>query len=65
MFDSPGKIIVIIACAAVALILLRGIGTFGLGSDDSGKQANKMMRYRIYAQFVAVAIIAALVYTRK
>ncbi len=64
MFDDPMNLIVAVAVLIVALILLWGIGTFGLGKD-TGKQSNKIMRYRIYAQAVAVAIIAAVFYLRK
>jgi cytochrome oxidase assembly protein ShyY1 len=65
MFNDPFKFIILIAVVAVALILMWGLGTFGVGKADSGKQSNKIMRYRIYAQAVAVALIAAAVYLRK
>lgn len=64
MFNDPVNILILIAVAAVGIILMWGIGTFGVGKDN-GKQANKIMRYRIYAQGFAVALIAAVFYLRK
>lgn len=65
MLNDPFNMLVIGACCVVAIILLWGIGTFAVGDENRGKQSNKIMRYRIYAQAVAVATIAALVYLRK
>jgi len=45
-------------------ILLLGIGTFGKGGDFNRKHANRIMRYRIGAQAVAVALILLYVYLR-
>jgi len=41
-----------------------GIGTFGKGGDFNKKYANKIMRWRIGAQAVAVALILLFVYLR-
>lgn len=46
-------------------ILLYGIAGFGKGGDFNKKQANKVMRWRIIAQFVAVLIILLFVYLRR
>jgi hypothetical protein len=48
--------------AAVAVILMIGIGGFGRGGEFNRKYANKLMQLRIAAQFVAVIIILAFVY---
>lgn len=62
MFNDPLFILVVLAMAAVAIILLIGIGGFGRGGDFNRKYANKLMRMRIAAQFVAVVLILAFVY---
>ncbi len=57
MFADPLFILVVIAVLIVAGILLFGIGTFGKGGDFNRKHANRIMRWRIGAQFVAVVLI--------
>ena len=64
MADDPLFILVVIACLAVAAILLFGIGTFGKGGEFNRKYANKIMRWRIGAQFVAVLLLLAFVFFR-
>ena len=64
MLDDPLFIIVAIAVLIVLAILLTGIGGFAKGGDFNRKHANRIMRYRIYAQFVAVALILLFVYLR-
>lgn len=64
LFNDPWNIAIMVAVVAVAIILMWGLGTFGFGSD-TGKQSNKIMRYRIYAQGFAVALIAILFYFKK
>mgnify|MGYP000202116026 CR=1 FL=1 len=45
------------ACLVVLAILLFGIGTFAKGGEFNRRNANKIMRWRLGAQFVAVVII--------
>lgn len=61
---DPLFIVVAIACLIVLGILLTGVGGFAKGGDFNRKHANRIMRYRIYAQFVAVALILLFVYLR-
>jgi hypothetical protein len=61
---DPLFIVVAIACLVVLGILLTGVGGFAKGGDFNRKHANKIMRYRIYAQFVAVALILLFVFLR-
>ncbi|WP_342069982.1 twin transmembrane helix small protein [Yoonia algicola] len=49
---------------AVLGILMWGIGSFGKGGDYNRKHANKIMRWRIGAQFFAVVMILIFVYLR-
>lgn len=65
MLNDPLFLIVAVACLVVAAILAMGISTFGKGGEDNGKRANKFMRWRIYAQFVAVGLILLFVYMRQ
>ena len=64
MRDDPLFFLVIIAVLIVACILLFGIGTFGKGGEFNKKYANKIMRWRIGAQFVAVVLILFYVWMR-
>jgi hypothetical protein len=64
MFNDPLFVVVVLAMATVAIIMLIGIGGFGRGGDFNRKHANKIMRMRIIAQFVAVLLILAFVYFR-
>ena len=57
MFQDPLFIIVAIAVLAVVVILMIGIGGFAKGGDFNRKHANRIMRYRIMAQAVAVVLI--------
>ena len=65
MANDPLFWIVAIAALAVLGILLFGIGTFGKGGEFNRKYANKIMRWRIGAQFVAVVLIIAFAYLRS
>lgn len=67
MLDDPLFLVVALACGAVAVILFLGIGTFGFGKEsvENSKRANKFMRWRIIAQFIAVVLILLFVYIRR
>lgn len=62
MAGDPLFILVVLSMAAVAVILMIGIGGFGRGGEFNRKYANKLMQLRVAAQFVAVIIILAFVY---
>ncbi len=65
MASDPLFWLVAAAVLFVLLILLLGIGGFGKGGEFNRKNANKIMRWRIGAQFVAVALILLFVYLRQ
>jgi len=65
MLQDPLFIVVALAALAVLAILMFGIGTFARGGDFNRKHANRIMRYRIAAQAVAVALILVFVYFRR
>ena len=60
MFNDPLFYLLVICCLAVVAILATGIGGFARGGDFNRKHGNRMMRWRIYAQ--AVAIVVFLIY---
>ncbi|MEE4121319.1 MAG: twin transmembrane helix small protein [Paracoccaceae bacterium] len=64
MSSDPVFILAAIATAAVAVILLIGIGGFARGGEFNKKHANKVMRWRIGAQAVAVVLILLVIYLR-
>ncbi|MEN8656826.1 twin transmembrane helix small protein [Marivita sp.] len=64
MLQDPLFIIAAIACLGVVAILLFGIGSFAKGGDFNKKYANRAMRWRIIAQFVAVMLILLFVWLR-
>ncbi len=64
MLGDPLFIIVVVAVLLVLAILMFGLGTFTKGGAFNRKYANKIMRARIIAQAVAVALILLFVYLR-
>ncbi|MEM7439964.1 MAG: twin transmembrane helix small protein [Pseudomonadota bacterium] len=61
---GPLYIIVVIAILAVMVVLMIGLGGFMTGGDFNRKYANKLMRWRIILQAVAVALILLFVALR-
>lgn len=65
MFSDPFLVIVVLACFVVLGILLVGIGGFAKGGAFNRKHANRIMRWRIGAQAVAVVLILAYIAFRN
>ena len=61
MAANPLFIPVIVACLVVLVILALGIANFAKGGVDSSKRSNKLMQWRLAAQFGAVILILAFV----
>jgi uncharacterized membrane protein HdeD (DUF308 family) len=59
MFSDPLFLLATVACFVVLGILLFGIGTFAKGGEFNKRNANKIMRWRLGMQFVAVILIVA------
>jgi hypothetical protein len=57
-----GKILILLALAAVAAILLAGIVVMAIGGKTGARWSNVLMRYRILAQAGALLIILVVVY---
>jgi Hypoxia induced protein conserved region len=60
-----GTVIVVIALIAVVLILTAGIYTMWKGGEVSRDWSNRLMRYRILAQLVAIVIIMLVLYLTR
>lgn len=65
MLQDPLFLVVGAACLVVVVILLLGIGGFAKGGEFNRKHANRLMRYRIVAQFGAVALILLFILLRS
>jgi hypothetical protein len=57
-----GKVLVIIALGVVLAILLAGLFVMSLGGQVSREWSNRLMRYRVLAQAVAILIVLAVLY---
>jgi hypothetical protein len=64
MFRDPLTIVVAIAVLVVLVILMLGIGTFAKGGEFNRRHANRLMRWRVGAQAVAILIILIVVALR-
>ena len=57
-----GKALVAVAIGCVAVVLALGLYTLWKGGQTSATWSNKLMRIRVLAQAIAVAIIMAVLY---
>lgn len=65
MFQNPVFFFGVIACLVTVIILMIGIGSFAKGGEFNRKHSNRLMRYRIIAQAVAVILIVGFAYMRS
>lgn len=65
MANDPLFWVVAIACLAVLVILMVGVGGFAKGGDFNRKHANRIMRWRIIAQAIAIALILLFVWLKS
>lgn len=64
LLSDPMFIIAAIASFAVLAILIMGVASFARGGEYNRQNANKFMRWRLMAQFVAVILIVGFAYFR-
>ncbi|MBK4215847.1 twin transmembrane helix small protein [Paracoccus caeni] len=64
MQDKPLIFLVALAALVVLAILATGIGGFAKGGEFNRRNGNRLMRWRIIAQAVAVALIMLLIWMR-
>ncbi|HEY3776982.1 MAG TPA: twin transmembrane helix small protein [Rhizomicrobium sp.] len=57
-----GFIVVAIALTAVVLILAAGLSTLWIGGDVQRRWSNRLMRYRVLAQAIAIGLIVLIFY---
>ena len=57
-----GKILVAIALIVVVLILIAGVVSMSIGVEFDRKWGNRLMRYRVVAQFIAILIVMTVLY---
>ncbi|MBZ0128458.1 MAG: twin transmembrane helix small protein [Rhodobacteraceae bacterium] len=65
MLGNPMFYVVAAAVLLVLAILVFGLMTFMRGGDFNRKHANRIMRYRIAAQLVAVLLILLFVWLSR
>ncbi len=65
MFRDPLFLAVLVGVLGVAVILAVGVGGFARGGEFNRKHANRLMRWRIYAQAGAVVLILLFVVFRR
>ncbi len=64
MLGETNFILPAVAALIVLAILLFGIATFARGGEFNRRHANRIMRWRLYAQLAAVVVIVALAWWR-
>ncbi len=57
--SDPMFILAAVASLAVLGILIFGVASFARGGEFNRRNSNKLMRWRLMAQFVAVVLIVA------
>jgi hypothetical protein len=65
MARDPFFIVAALAALAVLGVLLLGIGGFAKGGEFNRRNANRIMRWRIILQFVAVLLILLFVAVQR
>lgn len=65
LLQDPLFLFAAFACLVVLIVLTIGIGGFAKGGEFNRKHANRLMRYRIIAQAVAVILIVLFAYLHQ
>ncbi|WP_225026527.1 twin transmembrane helix small protein [Xinfangfangia pollutisoli] len=65
MLHDPLFLVATALVLVVAAILIFGIGTFARGGEFNRRNGNRIMRWRLYAQFIAVVVIVAFAWLRS
>lgn len=64
LLNDPLFILAAIASLIVLGILILGIASFGRGGEFNRRHANRLMRWRVGAQFIAVVLIVGFAFWR-
>lgn len=62
LLSDPMFILAAVASLAVLAILIFGVASFAKGGEFNRRNSNRIMRWRLGAQFVAVVLIVAFTY---
>lgn len=65
LLNDPLFLLAAIASLVVLAILMFGIGSFAKGGEFNRRNANRIMRWRLGAQFVAVVLIVGFAWLRS
>ncbi len=65
MLQDPLFILVALSILLVLVILVIGVMTFAKGGEFNRKHGNRLMRYRIGAQAVAIVLILIFIFVRR
>ena len=65
MFQQPLLLVVALSVLVVMVILAVGIGGFARGGEWNRRNGNRMMRWRLIAQAVALIIILIVISLRS
>ena len=65
MLHDPLFILAAVAYLVVLAILMVGVGGFARGGEFNRKHSNRLMRYRVAAQAVAVVLIVLFAWLRS
>lgn len=64
LLEDPLFLVAAAAVLVVLVILMIGLGVFARGGDFNRRNANRLMRYRIIAQAVAIVLVLVFVLVR-
>ena len=64
MPDKTLFYLLVVCCLAVVVILAIGIGGFAKGGEFNRKHGNRMMRWRLIAQAIAIAVFLLYLWAR-
>ncbi|MCB6177637.1 twin transmembrane helix small protein [Rhodobacter sp. Har01] len=64
MLSDPMFLLAAVASLIVAGILIYGIASFAKGGESNGRASNRIMRWRLIAQFIAVVLVAGFAWLR-
>ncbi|MDF3607985.1 twin transmembrane helix small protein [Paracoccus sp. DMF-8] len=65
MHDKTLFILAAVLCLIVTVILAVGIGGFAKGGEFNRRHGNRMMRWRLIAQFVTIVVILGYLWIRS
>jgi Hypoxia induced protein conserved region len=65
LLKDPVFLVATVLVLIVAGILVFGISSFAKGGDFNKRNGNRIMRWRLYAQFAAVIVIVGFAWLRS